>query len=255
VTQAFANGTAYDDIDLLIDPVTRDVVSKTARVVTTYGDAGPGLTPDPMAAAIVAAADTRVGPLVTRVVGSALRPLTRTQSAAGEQTMGDLIADAQRDAMGTDFAFMNPGGIRADLDAGEITWGELFTIQPFGNSLVRMTLTGQQIYDVLEQQFPGALGQTVQRIMSISGFAYTWDPARPAGSKVVEVRRSGLPIDKAATYSVTCNNFMAAGGDGFTVFVGGKNQVGGSIDLDALVEYVQERSPIDLARDGRIANP
>jgi 2',3'-cyclic-nucleotide 2'-phosphodiesterase (5'-nucleotidase family) len=101
LTSAFSAGTAYGDVDLLVDPVTHDVVSKTAQIVTTFGDAGPGLTPDPMVAAIVTAAQTRVGPLVNRVVGFANNPFTRAQNAAGESTLGDLIADAQRAAMGT----------------------------------------------------------------------------------------------------------------------------------------------------------
>jgi 5'-nucleotidase len=252
VTQAFSNGTAYDDIDLLIDPVTRDVVSKSAQIVTTFADAGPGLTPDPMVTAVVAAADTRVAPLVTRVVGMATSALTRAQSAAGESRLGDLIADAQRDAMATPIAFMNPGGIRADLAAGSITWGQLFGIQPFGNSLVRMNLTGAQIYAVLEQQW---LGQAAPRILQISGFDYTWDPALPVGARVVEVRVGGEPIDRAATYAITCNNFLAAGGDGFSGFVAGSDQLGGAIDLDALIEYVEARSPIGVPAGGRILNP
>ena len=78
---------------------------------------------------------------------------------------------------------MNTGGIRNDLDAGDITYNALFTIQPFGNTMVTMDLTGGQIYQVLEQQFPGAFGQTVQRIMKTSGFHYTWDSTKPAGRR------------------------------------------------------------------------
>ncbi|HEX6240892.1 MAG TPA: bifunctional metallophosphatase/5'-nucleotidase, partial [Polyangiales bacterium] len=136
VTQAFSNGTAFDDIELVIDRRSGDVVEKSARIVTTYADEGPGLTPAQDVASLVAAADARVAPQVERVVGEAASAINRAQSAAGESALGNLIADAQRSAMGTDFAFMNPGGIRADLDQGPITWGELFTIQPFSNDLV-----------------------------------------------------------------------------------------------------------------------
>jgi 5'-nucleotidase len=147
---------------------------------------------------------------------------------------------------------MNPGGIRAGLNAGPILWGELFTIQPFGNSLVTMNLTGAQIYAVLEQQWAG---QPFARIMQISAFDYTWDPAKPVGSRVLEVRRGGTAIDKTATYTVTCNNFMATGGDNFIVFTQGTNQVGGAIDLDALVDYVEAHTPIAGGIAGRIKNP
>ena len=122
--------------------------------MTTYADAGPGLRPDAAAAELVARADAKVGPIVHQVVGTAAADITKAQNAAGESALGDLIADAQRAALGTDFAFLNPGGIRADIAAGEVTWGELFTVQPFKNSLIKMELTGQQIYDLLEQQFP-----------------------------------------------------------------------------------------------------
>jgi 5'-nucleotidase len=252
VTQAFSASTAYADIDLLIDPVTGQVASKTAKIVTTFADVAPGQTRDPAVGAIVAAAQLSVGPLVSRVVGTATTAFTQTQNAAGESSLGDLIADAQRAALGTDFAFMNPGGIRANLDAGPVTWGALFTIQPFGNSLVKMSLTGEQVYQVLEQQWAG---QPFPRIMQISGFEYTWDPARPAGSRVLEARQGGVALDRAARYSITCNNFMAAGGDNFTTFVAGLNPVGGPIDLDALVDYVEARSPLSGGIDGRIRQP
>jgi 5'-nucleotidase len=252
VTQAFSFSTAYDDVDLLIDPVSKDVVSKTAQIVTTFGDAGPGLTPAADAQAITNAAFSRVAPLITQVFGFANTVFTRTENAAGESTLGDLIADAQAEATGTQLAFMNAGGIRADLDAGDITYNDLFTIQPFGNTMVTMSLTGGQIYQVLEQQFPGAFGQTVQRIMKTSGFHYTWDSTKPAGSKIVEVDIGGVPIDLNATYAVTCNNFMATGGDGFTTFTLGTNQVGGPIDLDVLIEYVKHHTPFTAGTLDRI---
>jgi 5'-nucleotidase len=214
VTQAFSSGTAYADIDLTIDRRTRDVVAKSAAIVTTFADAGPGLTPDPRVADLVAQAQAKVAPLVNRVIGAAAIDLLRTENPAGESALGNLIADAQRTAMGTDFAFMNPGGIRADLLAGPVTYGELFTVQPFGNSLVRMDLTGQQIYELLNQQW---LNQPFPRILKTSGLTSTWDINRPVGDRIVEVRRNGTPIDRQATFSATVNSFMAAGGDNFTV--------------------------------------
>jgi len=255
VTQAFSASTAFDDIDLLIDPLTKDVVSKTASIVTTFADAGPGLAPDPAVASLVAAAEAKVAPLVGRVYGTAPVGITRAQSTAGESQLGDLIADAQLAAMssfGAQFVFMNPGGIRADLDAGEVTFGDLFTIQPFGNTLVKLDMTGAEIIRVLEQQW---LGQTSPKILQIAGFDYSWDPARPVGSRVLEVRLNGASIDPDASYVVVCNNFLATGGDGFTGFIAGRNQVGGPIDLDALIEYVEEHTPITLPNLGRIRTP
>jgi len=251
VVQAFSASTAYEDIELLIDPVTRDVVSKGASVKTTWADEGPGLTPHAEVAKLVADAEAFVAPLVNQVIGDLRADLPNAPNSAGESALGNLIADAQRAAMGTDFAFMNPGGIRAAIAAGPVTWGELFTVQPFGNSLVRLNLSGAQIYALLEQQWAG---QPFARIMQISGLTYTWDNALPVGSRVLEVRKGGAAIDRAASYSVTCNNFMAAGGDNFTVFTQGAGNVGGPVDLDALISYVESLAqPFGATVEGRIA--
>jgi 5'-nucleotidase len=252
VTQAFSASTAYALIDLELDPDTRDVVAKSAVVPTTWGDEGPGLTPDPAVAALVAAATDRVAPLVNREVGTALAPVTRAATAAGEHALGSLIADAQRAAVpGAQAAFMNPGGVRADLDAGPITWGELFTVQPFGNSLVALTLSGAQVKTLLEQQW---VGQTSPRILQVSGITYAWSASAPAGAKVSDVLVGGAPLDPAAGYRVVVNSFLAGGGDNFRVLVDGTDRVGGDIDLDALVAFVAARpgAQISPPAPGRI---
>ena len=250
VTQAFSYSTAFTDIDLEIDPVTLDVVSKTARVVTTYGDEGPGLTPDPVAADLVKRATDKVGPIVQRVVGTAAADVTRAASVSGESALGDLIADAQRASLGTDVAFMNPGGIRTDVAKGPVTWGALFAVQPFGNTLTRLTLTGQQIVDVLDQQWSS---DPNGRFLQVSGLAYTWDPARAASDRVASVTVGGKPLDRAASYTVAVNNFLSTGGDGFKAFTGGTVDSGGPSDLDALVAYVASLAqPFQAPPGGRI---
>ncbi len=251
VTQAFSASTAYGDIDLAISRRSADVVEKSAAVITTWADEGPGLVPDVKVAELVAEADERVAPLVNRVVGTATTALTRTESAAGESALGNLIADAQRVTTDADFAFMNPGGIRADLDAGEVSWGDLFTIQPFGNDLVSMDLSGAQIRLLLEQQWPNP---TTARILKTSGLTYRWDAARPVGDRVTEILGAdGVPLDPAATYRVTVNSFIAAGGDNFLVLVEGTNRVIGPVDLDALVEHIEALpQPFSAAIEGRI---
>ncbi|MDY6948240.1 MAG: 5'-nucleotidase, partial [Pseudomonadota bacterium] len=173
------------------------------------------------------------------------------ENSAGESSLGNLIADAQRVTTAAQFAFMNPGGIRADLAAGEVTWGDLFTIQPFGNDLVSMDLTGAQIKTLLEQQWQG---QTFPRIMKTSGLTYTWDNARPLGDRVTQILTAeATPLDPAATYRVTVNSFMAAGGDGFLVLPQGTNRVVGPVDLEALVDYVESLpQPFGAGIEGRI---
>jgi len=250
VTQAFSASTAYGDIDLTISRESGDVVEKSAAIVTTWADQGPGLSPDVKVAQLVASADERVAPLVNRLVGTVTTALTRAESRAGESALGNLIADAQRVTTGADFAFMNPGGIRADLNTGEVTWGELFTIQPFGNDLVSMDLTGAQIKTLLEQQWTA----TSSRILKSSGLTYSWDSTRPVGDRVTQIiGANGVPLDPATIYRVTVNSFIAAGGDGFVVLPLGTNRVIGQTDLDGLVEYVESLpQPFSAALEGRI---
>ncbi len=249
VTQSNAKGTAFAEMILTVDEVTRDIVAKKAQIITTYGDAGPGLTPDLVVAAIVDTCVQRVLPLTARVVGTTKAAIVAAQNTAGESPLGDLIADAQRAAMGTDFCMMNPGGIRADLASGTITWGELYTIQPFSNYLVKISLTGQMVYDVLNQQWAG---QPYVKMLEISGLSYTWDNNLPVGSKVVDVRKNRVSIDKSATYTVTVNNFLSTGGDNFIAFKNGTNPVTGPIDLDALVSFIKTLpQPIDYSISGR----
>jgi len=171
-----------------------------------------------------------------------------------------LAATAPADKGGAVVAFMNTGGIRADLTfagsaAGEgdgnVTYGEAFTVQPFGNSLVVKTLTGQQLYELLNQQW--AVGQFADggRTLQVSsGFTYrhTFFPnVSPLGGQYVcdgSVAVNGVAVDKAASYRVAMNSFLAAGGDNFGVFNLGTDQIGGDLALDALEAYLAARSPV-----------
>jgi 5'-nucleotidase len=251
VTQAFSRGAAFAQVELAIEPTTRDVVEKSARIVSTWGDAGPGRHPEPAVAALVAAADAAVAGRVKQAVGTAAAPIPRRENDAGESALGDLIADAQRAAMHTDMAFTNPGGIRAALAAGPVTWGDLFTVQPFGNDLVSLELTGAQVLRLLEQQWQG---QEHPRILQISGLHYTWSGKAPIGHRVVEAwDASGQALDPSRTYRVTVNSFLAAGGDRFTVLTEGSGRSVGGSDLDALVDYLHALpQPFRARTDGRI---
>lgn len=251
ITQSWAKGTAFAEIDLVIDRSSGDVISKTAEIITAWADEGPGVEPNLQVGRLVEDAMAFTEPMTGEVIGYAVDLINRSQNDAGESALGNLIADVQRATMATDFAFMNPGGIRNDLDGGEITWGELYEVQPFNNYLITMELTGQQIYDLLNQQF--APYQPYDRILQVSGLTYTWDGNGPVNDLVVEVRKDGVPIDRNATYSVAVNSFIAEGGDLFTVLLDGVNQQVGPIDLDALIRYIQSSGqPVNGRIDGRI---
>jgi 5'-nucleotidase len=247
VVQGYSYGTAFTDIDLVIDPKTKDIVQKSAEVVTTFHS---GIEPDAEVKAMVDGYKAIVAPLINREVGTSSEAITKTADASGESALGNLIADSQRLAMSTDFALMNPGGIRADLDAGPITWGELFTIQPFGNQLVSMTYTGQQLKEVLEQQFTASKTTTLQ----VSGLSYTIDGTAPIGSKITDLKdAAGNAIAADQSYSITINNFLAGGGDGFTKLKGGTNPIVGPVDLDALEAYItNQNGPIAAPARDRI---
>ena len=253
VVQARSAGVAYDDIDLVLDRRTGDVVEKTATIVPTWGDAGPGLTPDPAVARIVAAADARVGDTVERLVGTARVAISAQPNDAGESALGDLVADAQRAALHVDFALTNPGGIRGDLDAGKVTWGELFSVQPFGNMLVGVRLTGAELVALLNRQWGGAQPPG-GRILQISGFGYTWDASAAEGSeRVVEIHDArGRPLDRTQLYVVAMNSFLATGGDAFPAQPSVTPGVTPS-DLDALVRYLASLpQPFEAKLAGRI---
>lgn len=278
LTSALSNGRVITDIGLTLNQdgtlssaTANNVIVGTAA--NTLAHTGPnGTTGDALydrVEAIQKAADAQAAPIASQVIGSITADITRASNQAGEQAAGDLIADAQLAAtQGTaaQIAFMNPGGVRNDLLAaqissgeqpGQVTYGEAFNVQPFGNSLVTKTLTGAQIKQLLEQQFVGCFGQTTKRILLPSaGFTYTQDITRPACDVIdpATIRLNGTPIDPTGTYRVTMNSFLATGGDGFTTFNAGTNAVGGAQDIDALVAYFQAHSPITPPATNRIAS-
>jgi 5'-nucleotidase len=249
VTQAYSAGRAFARISLVLDPRSRDVTETSAEIITTFADMRPGDTPDPAAKSLVARAEDQVKSLTERVVGRAARPLTRDASAGGESALGSLIADAQRAALHSDVAFTNPGGIRADIDEGEVTWGELFAAQPFGNDLVMLELRGRQIVDLLNEQWASN-----ELFLQISGLEYTWDPdPLPGQSRILEVRVGGKPLAPEATYTVTVNRYLAEGGGGFTLLSHARRIATAPSDLEALVAYLKSRpEPFEAFIEGRI---
>jgi 5'-nucleotidase len=222
-------------------------------VRNTWGDEGPGKKPDAAAAALVNKANARVANQVNVVIGTAGTSITRTANGAGESPLGNLIADSQREAMQTDFAVLNPGGIRSDLEAGTVTWGDVYAVQPFRNPLIALTLTGQQLYDLLEQQW-GREQPAGGRILQISGFRYAWDPSKPEGTpRVREVRDAHGPIVRTKKYTLAANAFLAEGGDGFSAFLSMKDPRTGPIDLDVFAAYLGKLpQPFMDKIDGRI---
>ncbi len=269
VTSSSAFGRVLTDVDLTIDPNTGDISKVVAnnRLVVRND---PAITADTVVAKIVDAYKNLVSPIANTVLGAITADLSngRTDGACN-MPAGDLIADSQLAATqpatfgNAVVAFMNGGGVRspgftfassaANEGNGNVTYGEAFTVQPFGNSLVTMSLTTQNIKDFLEEQFAGCLGQstTATRFaLPSAGFKYTWDGAKACGARISNVTlrngsasetlvdASGVVQNPAKSYRVTVNNFMADGGDGYSTLLKGTNRLGGAQDIDALTAYM-----------------
>jgi 5'-nucleotidase len=202
-------------------------------------------------------------------VGRLAAPLDRRANAAGESTLGAVMADAY--LAGTSdrsygdraaqIAFTNPGGLRSDLSASlSVSFGQLFNVLPFNNTLVTMDLSGAQLLRLLEQQWerpqpPGG------RVLPVSnGFGYTWDASTPegaapgSGQRVVpgSMRLNGEPIAMDRSYRVTVNSFMASGGDALSVFKQGRNVQEGETDLVVAKLYLRRQGVLPLPHMGRI---
>lgn len=286
LTQTGFYGRLASEIDITIDPVTRKVSSKVANnrvavndlvIKDSKGNPIPlpagytALAKDSAVDALVARYVQLTAPIKNAVVGAITASIDRTQTAAGESAMGDLVADVY--LTGTSdasfgpavMAFTNPGGLRQNLvyDAasnGQTTFGQLYAVLPFGNSMVTMSLTGAQILRLLEQQWeaPQPAGGRVLQVSS--GFTYTWDASKPEGAPAgqgnrvdpASIKLNGVAIDPTKSYRVTVNNFMASGGDNYTVLNQGTNQQAGPVDIDVFEAYFKAKSPVSPGTTNRI---
>jgi 5'-nucleotidase len=206
---------------------------------------------------------TAVAPISNRIIGSITSDILRANNAAGESPLGDVIADGQlayTTSSGAQIALMNPGGIRGDLTyafspggeaPGQVTYGEAFTVQPFNNLVTTQTFTGAQLKAVLEQQFRAPAANLVLQVSA--GFTYSYNTTLPAGSRVSNMALNGVPIDPAASYRVTTNDFLANGGDGFPSLTVGTNRVyAPGFDIDALAAYLTANAPVAPGPANRI---
>jgi 5'-nucleotidase len=249
VTSAMSYGRIVTETNFNISAKTKDVVrgsvKATNHLVTRT------VTPSAKVSSIVSRWTALAAGPGNRVVGSIAQDIRRSSDRGVESSLPNLIADAQKESTGSQIAFMNPGGVRADLiytnspageAPGQVTYREAYNVQPFSNILQTFSMTGTQIDTLLEQQWiagrPG--GRDVLRLGISDGFTYSWSASAPFGSKVdpASIKLNGVTLDPAGTYRVTANNFMADGGDSYTALVNGAPRTGGKVDLDALIDYM-----------------
>ncbi len=273
VTSAYSYGRVVSELHLILDRrthnVRRDLSAATNHVVDQAA-----LTPDPAITAILnkwqplyeVAGTTPVGTITATIIRGGTPP---GSDRGVESAAGNLVADAQLWATSSNFAdvaFMNPGGVRSDLtypqSAGEgdgvVTFGEAFTFQPFGNTLVTFPMTGAQIVSVLEEQCqPLGSSRPFLHLGVSNGFSYDLAKTIAAGNctsvTVSNVMLNGVALDPAGTYYVTVNNFLADGGDNFTTFgtILAPRLDGGN-DLQALVNYLGTFSPVAPPSTNRV---
>jgi len=276
VTSAERSGTILTAIDLSIDPAQGRVVARhaeqtivqsepfsNARGPVALSAAYPRFEPDPRTAALVSRYAAAAAPVAGRVIGRLQGPAVRESTASGESVLGDLIADAHLAATrapengGAQVAFTNQYSVRADVvpaGDGGVTFGQLFTAQPFGNNLMVKSMTGRQIRAVLEQQFASGTNtvENPNMLLPSRGLTYSYDLRRPEGRRILDLQLDGAPIRDEAIYRVTMNSFLATGGDNFTMFREGTGTLGGPLDIDALERYIAAGSPLALPAADRI---
>ena len=274
LTSAGQYGTAITNIKLELDGKTGDVIKKDAQQVPiqseayTSGTTTVNLTnlyekfnKTPSIEAILDKYRQAVTTISARIVGTATTVINRNAAESGETALGNLIADAQQAAaltasnQGSDFTLMNPGGVRADLQTNsnnQITFGDVFAVQPFGNSIVTLSLTGQQIRELLEQQWSGANADRPRILQPSKELSYAYKKDATAVPRATQIMISGQALMDSKSYRVTVNSFIADGGDNFTVLTKGTNRVGGGQDIDALEKYINQNSPVQAPETNRI---
>jgi 5'-nucleotidase len=274
LTSAGQYGTFLTHIQLSLDPVSNKVQTKTAQNVIVQSEAfvnAAGVKVSVSASLPFFGKQMDVEKIVNeyriasqvqvqKVVSHLSTSITRKSSPSGESVLGNLIADAQwastaSESRGrSDFALMNPGGVRADIviqpGGGSVNFGQLFKVQPFGNTLVVKRMTGQQVKDLLEHQF--ANNERPRVLFPSERLNYDVDRRQVAGQRVQNIRIGQKPIDLSHDYHVTMNSFLASGGDGFWQFNQAPTVSGGELDVDAFSEYLRQNPMLKEPQTNRI---
>jgi 5'-nucleotidase len=244
VTQADAYGHLLSRIKLTLDPATKAVQDIQVRNVVMAPDA---FTPDAGLSTYLADVRAKSRAELAKPVARVQGALSRKENPSGESVLGGVIADAAVAAtrdQGAQVGFMNPGGIRKDLETGEggvVSFGQAQAVLPFGNTLVVMDLTGAQLRRVLEQQWDRPAASSPSILAVSSNLTYDWDSTQPVGRRTANVKIAGKALDDGKVYRVVANNFLAEGGDNIPMFAKGTRRVEtGLRDLDALIAYLQK---------------
>jgi len=266
ITQAGHYGRMATRINLELDPASGKVLNKSAK---SYVAANDDYLKDPEMDALVQRyaklTEQRAGMVVAQIAG----PLDRLRNRAGESVLGNVIADAY--LFGTagegygnkaaQMAFVNHGGIRADLNQGlDVTYGQLYRVHPFSNTLITLELSGVQVLRLLEQQWEQPQPKGGRMLAVSAGLTYAWDAGKPEGAapgqgeRIVpgSLKLDGKALEPARNYRVAVNSFLASGGDNFTVFAQGRQIQESELDLEVLTAYFREKKTVNIPLMDRI---
>ena len=248
IFQAGAYTENLGRIEITVDPSTRRATAVSGADVLIPVSSGV-VRPDPEIATIVAQRRAEGLAVTSRVVGSTAIPLEGIR--ATEVPLGNLIADAlldygRRQGWQSDIAFYNQAGVRASLAQGEITFGQLYAVLPFANTIVQVDLTGAQLKEVFE----GAACSAGR--LHLAGGTMVYRFANAPGSRVLGATVGGAPLDAGRTYRVVTIDYLYTGGDGHTGFKGGTNVQVGDVEVDAVAAFIAARSPVHPRIEGRV---
>ncbi len=248
IVNSGANTQFVGRLEIIVDPATRrmsDAVRANALLVIA---ASARLRPDPEVGAIVQARRGEAEKYTLRVVGTIVSDLANPRDENG---LANMITDAmleygRKQGWKTDVAFYNAAGVRSPLAAGPVTFGQLYQVLPFANTIVSVDLTGEQLREVLEDA-SGRAGR-----LQIGGGSWAYRLANPGGQRVLEATIGGQPLDPKRIYRVATIDYLLLGGDGHTWFAKGTNVIYGDVEVDAVAAYMSARSPLDPKVEGRI---
>ena len=258
--QSLEYGKVLTDVDFTFNTDTRTIESVTIEQYDLTAAEAAGATPDPTVADIVAEAKAQadvIGAEIIATIDNSFYRGSNHDAATGsnrgvESTLNHLIAEAQRDSLSKlidqdiQIGFMNAGGVRADLPAGDVSYADVVTIQPFGNEVSMASMSGQAILDTLENQWKTE-GDRPRLALGVSeGFTYTYDPSAPQGERIIDARLHGEPIDPAADYTVAASTFLFEGGDELINPDDVRDiLLVGYMDTQALIDYLKNNESVE----------
>ncbi|MEB2493797.1 bifunctional metallophosphatase/5'-nucleotidase [Peribacillus frigoritolerans] len=237
IVQAYSNGKAFSQVKLEIDPHSKMIVKKQAKIIAASHH---HIKPDEETVALLNKYRKRLGSNFNQVIGKMPEEIRRNQDANGESPLAKMIAESEREAMGVDIAFVHQGEMRKSLKKGKITVEDLYTNVPMGHNVSKLILTGDQIKLALEQQWAKDHENRLQTV----GLTYDWEAKAPIGSRVVVLKdKKGQEIQPSNEYEVAVSNYLASGGDNFTAFEQGRLVESGPQVVTALIRHIQQKYP------------